>query len=209
VATAVLAALVVMPPLMVWVDERGWLGTEEQQHRHSVRLAAVLPGSQTPLATAGAVALAAGAVGIYVGADTSTGKASVISYSAVALPTTTTTSTTSTTTTTTTLPPGVEPPPSTAPTGPEVDPSGFPTEPPTTPIAEILFQRLIEQGVAPNVANCAISTAYEEVDENGLIEMGIATLEPEPVAVVTRGALKCGIPQETIDAAIEAQRSGG
>jgi hypothetical protein len=153
--------------------------------------------------------LAAGAVGIYVGADTSTGKASVVSYSAVALPTTTTTTTTSTTTTTTTLPPGVEPPPSTEPTGPEVDPSGFPTEPPTTAIAGILFQRLIEQGVAPNVANCAISTAYEEVDENGLIEMGIATLEPEPVAVVTRGALKCGIPQETIDAAIEAQRSGG
>jgi hydrophobe/amphiphile efflux-3 (HAE3) family protein len=209
VATAVLAALVVMPPLMVWVDERGWLGTEEQQHHHSVRLAAVLPGSQTPFAAVGAVALAAGAVGIYAGADTSTGEASVISYAAVALPTTTTTSTTTTTTTTTTLAPGVEPPPSTEPAGPEVDPSGFPTEPPTTPIAAILFQRLLDEGVAPNVANCGITTAYEEVDENGLIEMGIATLEPEPVAVVTRGALKCGITQETIDAAIEAQRSGG
>jgi hypothetical protein len=90
-----------------------------------------------------------------------------------------------------------------------VDPSGFPSEAPTTPIAAVLFQRLTEQAVAPNVANCAITTAYEEVDENGLIAMGIAELAPEAVAVVSRGALKCGIPQETVDAAIEAQRSGG
>jgi hypothetical protein len=157
----------------------------------------------------GVVAFAAGSVGVYIAADTSTGVASEVSYAAAALPTTTTTSTTTTTTTTTTLAPGVEPPPSTEPTGPEVDPAGFPSEAPTTPIAAILFQRLVEQGVEPNVANCAITTAYEEVDENGLIAIGIATLEPEPVAVVTRGALKCGIPQETVDAAIEAQRSGG
>jgi len=209
VAIALLAALVVMPPLLVWVDELGWLGTAEQRHAGSVRLAAAMPGGQTPLAAAGAAVFAAGVIGSYVGADTSTGESSEFAYAAVALPTTTTTSTTTTTTTTTTLPPGVEPPPSTAPTGPEVDPSGFPTEPPATPIAAILFQRLLDQGVEPNVANCAITTAYEEVDENGLIAMGLATLEPEPVAVVTRGALKCGIPQETVDAAIEAQRSGG
>jgi hypothetical protein len=209
VAIALLAALVVMPPLLVWVDEHGWLGTAEQRHEGSVRLAAAIPGGQTPLAAIGAVAFAAGAVGAYVAADTSTGEASEFEYAAAALPTTTTTSTTTTTTTTTTLAPGVEPPPSTAPTGPEVDPSGFPSEAPTTAIAAVLFQRLTEQAVAPNVANCAITTAYEEVDENGLIAMGIAELAPEAVAVVSRGALKCGIPQETVDAAIEAQRSGG
>ncbi|MGH9132787.1 MAG: efflux RND transporter permease subunit, partial [Ilumatobacteraceae bacterium] len=75
VGTAVLAALVVMPPLMVWVDERGWLGTEEQQHDHSVRLAAVMPGNQTALAAVGAVALAAGTVAVFAGAETSSGEA--------------------------------------------------------------------------------------------------------------------------------------
>jgi hypothetical protein len=35
--------------------------------------------------------------------------------------------------------------------------------------------------------------------------MGIAQANPEALAIVTQGALDCGIPQETVDAAIAAQ----
>jgi hypothetical protein len=35
--------------------------------------------------------------------------------------------------------------------------------------------------------------------------MGIAQGNPDAIAIVTQGGLDCGIPQETIDAAIAAQ----
>src|SRR5690606_35248470 len=115
-------------------------------------------------------------------------------------PTTTTTSTT--TTTTTTLPPGVTTTAPAGPAGPAVDPSGFPVERPGTAIAGVLVDLLTAQGVAPNVANCAISTAYETASEEQLTQMGIAAGNPEALAIVTQGALDCGIPQATVDAAI-------
>ena len=95
--------------------------------------------------------------------------------------------------------------PTTEPTGPVVDPTPFPTERPTTPVAGLLFDRLVEQGVAPNVANCAITTAYQTADEQTLIGMGIATPTPEALAIVIQGAEDCGIPEEAIDGAIHAQ----
>ena len=55
-------------------------------------------------------------------------------------------------------------------------------------MAGLLFDRLTEQGVAPNVANCAIQTAYQTADEQTLIEMGIATPTPEALAIVIQGA---------------------
>jgi hypothetical protein len=136
-----------------------------------------------------------------------------VSYAPVATTTTTSTTTTSTTTTTTTTtlapgetaPPTLEPTESTEPAGPVVDPTPFPTERPTTAIAGVLFDRLIEQGVEPNVANCAISTAYETASEDELIAMGIAQANPEAIAIVTKGATDCGIPQDVVDAAIAAQ----
>ena len=66
---------------------------------------------------------------------------------------------------------------------------------PTTPVAGLLFDRLVEQGVEPNVANCAISTAYETASEEELLAMGIAQANPEAIAIVTQGALDCGIPR--------------
>jgi predicted RND superfamily exporter protein len=212
VAIALLAALIVMPPMMVWVDLKGWLGTESQVGKHgAVKLAADFPHDQTALAGVGVLVFAGATVGVYVAADTSSGSASALSYAPVALPTTTTTTTTLPPTTTTVPPttvPGQEPPESTvstAPSGPVVDPSGFPTEPPVGPISAILFSVLIAQGVEPNVANCAISTALLTADENQLVALGIAEGSPEALAIVIQGGLDCGIPQETIDAAIAAQ----
>src|SRR5690606_31103718 len=58
VAIAMLAALVVMPPMMVWVDAKGWLGTDEQiDPERSMRFAAEMPGDQTAFAAVGAVAI--------------------------------------------------------------------------------------------------------------------------------------------------------
>ncbi|MEM1332386.1 MAG: MMPL family transporter, partial [Actinomycetota bacterium] len=88
VAIALLAALVVMPPLSVWVDERGWLGTQAQQPTAgtdaiaAVKLAAVAPGPQTVAMGAGAVAFAAAGVGVFAAADTDSGEASDITYTA-------------------------------------------------------------------------------------------------------------------------------
>jgi predicted RND superfamily exporter protein len=201
IAIALLAALVVMPPLMVWVDERGWIGTNEQiLGANSVRLAAALPGSQTPLAVAGVVVFSAGAIGSYVAADTSTGETVETSYEDVPLPTTTTT-----TTTTTTLPPGTE---TTVPTGPAVDPSQFGTERPTSLVGGILFDVITEQGVEPNVANCTVETLFSRVSEDELLALGIAAFTPEALAPVNQAALDCGIDQPTIDAAIAAAQGG-
>lgn len=201
VTIALAAALVVMPPMLSWVDSKGWLGVREQAgHDRAVRLASPVPGEQTLLFGVGTVAMVAGAGLVYGSADTSEGSASRVDYAAVALPTTTTTMPPTTQPTTTVE--GQEP------TGPKVDPSGFPSEAPPGAIAAVLYQRLQEQGVEGNVAHCAIVTAYEVADEATLIGMGVATGAPEAIAILVQGALDCGIPQDVVDAAIAAQFGG-
>jgi hydrophobe/amphiphile efflux-3 (HAE3) family protein len=203
VAIALAAALVVMPPMLSWVDSKGWLGVDEQvDPTRSVRLASPIPGEQTMLFGVGTVAMAVGAGVVYGAADTSRGSATTVEYAAVALPTTTTT---------TTLPPPTTVPTTVegqAPDGPKVDPGGFPDTPPEGAIAAVLFQRLQEQGVAGNVAHCAIVTAYAVADETTLIGLGIADGNPDALAIVVQGGLDCGIPQDVIDAAIAAQFGG-
>ncbi|MEO6653351.1 MAG: MMPL family transporter [Ilumatobacteraceae bacterium] len=221
VAIALLAALVVMPPLSVWVDERGWLGTQNDpaDTESAVRLAA--PATGRTLAGVGVTAaiMIATGVGVYAAADTSSGETSQLTYAAVALPTTTTTTTTTTTPPPTTAPPsttpvstveGQEPPPSTEPAGPAIDPAGFGTDRPTTLVGGVLFDLLTGDrvGVAPNVANCAIETLASRVPDDELLALGAATAEPAAVVPINAAALDCGMPQETIDTAVAIQRGG-
>ena len=211
VAIALLAALVVMPPLSVWVDVRGWLGTQEHAGtpEEAVVLASPIPGGQTAAAAVGGVAMVAGAVGVYLAADTETGTSTEVLYAAAPLPTTTTTTTTTTTVAPTTTVEGQDPPESTVPDGPLIDPEGFPTDPPTEGIvAPILFGLLADQNVEPNVANCAIATLLVRVDEATLLGLGLADGAPEAVEPVVQAAIDCGIPQETIDAALDAFLGG-
>ncbi len=206
VTVALLSALVLMPPMLVWADQLGFLNLKDQEDiPGAVKLAATMPGPATPAAVVGVLAFGGGAVASYVSADTSKGETTQVSYAPVATTTTTSTTTTTTTTTTTAPPPGETAAPTTENTGPVVDPTPFPTERPTTAVAGLLFDRLVEQGVEPNVANCAITTAYETADEATLISMGIATPTPEALAIVIKGAQDCGIPDEAIDGAIKAQ----
>ncbi len=203
VTIALLAALVLMPPMLVWADERGMLHLESQRGKAtSVRLAADVPGPATPYAAAGALAFAGGIVATYAAADTAKGDSVEVAYAPVG---TTTTSTSSTTTTT--LAPGQTTVPA-DPNAPKVDPTGFPAERPATPVAGLLYDRLLEQGVAGNVANCAIQTAYAVADEAQLVALGLAAQNPEAIRIVTQGAIDCGIPQATVDAAIAAQFGG-
>jgi hypothetical protein len=193
VTIALLAALVLMPPILVWADERGMLHVDEQRGKAtSLRLAADLPSAATPYAAAGVLAFAGGVVATYVAADTSRGESVEVSYAAVG--------TTTTSTTTTTLAPGETTVP--------IDPTSFPAERPATPIAGLLYDRLLEQGVDGSTANCAIATAYKTASEDQLIAMGLANANPEALAIVTKGALDCGVTQEVVDAAIAAQFGG-
>jgi hypothetical protein len=201
VAIALLAALVVMPPLSVWVDDRGWLGTQDRVAGpiDSVRLAAAMPGPQTLGAAVGAVGFAAAGVVVYSAADTSTGEASEISYEATPLPTTTTT------TPPTTVPPTTSPG-DTVPEGPAINPDDFGTERPTSLVGGILFDELTALGVAPNVANCAIESVPGGVDnvDTGAVLAG----DDAAAAPVVQAALDCGIDQATVDEVLTSIRGG-
>ncbi len=209
VAIALLAALVVMPPLSVWVDERGWLGTRPPVAgpTDAVRLAAALPSNQTVGAAVGAVGFAAAAVAVYATADTSSGEASAVEYEAAPLPTTTVPPTTA--------PPSTVPPSTvpgdtvagdTMPGGPAIDPADFGTERPASPVGGILFDRLTGLGVPPNQANCAIESVaggIDNIDAGAVLAGDDAAAQP-----VIDAALACGIDQATVDATLAAIRGG-
>ena len=197
VAIALLAALVVMPPLSVWVDQRGWLGTQNPVAgpTESVRLAAAIPGPQTVGAAVGVVGFVAAGAVVYATADTDSGEASEVSFEAVPLPTTTTTTTIPPTTV-----PGVEPD--------VLDPNDFGTERPDSIVGGALFDLLTEQGVPPNQANCTIETLNSRISDDDLLALGIITAEPEATEFVVQAAQDCGIDDETIDAALAAFGGG-
>lgn len=200
VAIALLSALVVMPSLGVWVDLKGWLGTQDQPSKpdEAVRLASPFPGPQTAGAAVAMVGLTAGAIGVYATADTSSGVSTEATYVAAALPTTTTT------TTTTTAPPPTTEPEEGEPVGPLVDPAGFGDARPETLVGGVLFDLLTGAGEPPNVANCVIDTLGGRVSDDELVGLGIITSEPAAVEVVVQAATDCGVDGAVVDAALEA-----
>jgi hypothetical protein len=223
VAIALVSALTLMPPLLVWADERGWLHVADQQHTsgEALKLAATLPGPATPYAALGVLAFGGGAVASYIAADTAKGETVEVSYAAVATTTTTSTTTTSTTTTTTTtVPPSTVPgetapptsegqPGTTAPAGPLIDPSQYPDEVPPGGISPALFDLLTGQGAAGNAAHCAIVRAYELAgSEQALIDLGLLAGSDEALTVVRQATADCGIPSEIVEAAIAEQFGG-
>ena len=222
VAIALLAALIVMPPMMVWVDIKGWLGTESQiDPTRSVRLAAPMPGDQTVLAGVGVVAFAVASAAVYASADTSQGTADALVYTATPLPTTTTSTTTTTTTLpppTTTLAPGAEPPPSSAPTdteptdtepeGPAIDPTQFPSEAPEGAFAPALFGLLTDAGIEGNVAHCVIVTSYERGGGEATLVPLLLASDEQALATVRQAGADCGADPDAVDAAIAAGTGG-
>ena len=222
VAIALLAALVALPPLAVWVDQRGWLGTQEQGTTDgSVRLAAPLGGAQLVGAVAGAALLAVAAVAVYATADTSSGTADAATYAPV--PTTTTTTTVAPATTE--APPATDPaagagdgapPASDAPAataaGPEIDPSTFGTERPADAVQGIVFDLLVGgggyagQGVDPAAANCGIETTV--ADGGPTVLTLLAGGDPGAIEQVKASVARCGLAPEVVDGAL-AEYTGG
>jgi predicted RND superfamily exporter protein len=200
VAIALLAALVVMPPLSVWVDTRGWLGTQQPVAgpTESVRLGAKFPGPQTVGAVIGVVGFAATGAVVYATADTDSGTANTIEYEAAPLPTTTTT--TPPTTVPATTVPGQE--------GPLINPEDFGTERPTSSVGATLFDLLADQGVPANQANCAIETLDDRVGLDNLDVGGILGGVEEAVAPVYQAAEDCGIDSTIVDAGLVALAGG-
>ncbi len=207
VTIALLAALVLMPPMLVWADERGLLHVADQIGTgKSLRLAANMPGPATPLAAIGTLAFAGATVGAYASADTSKGAEPIeIGYVGVA---TTTTTTTTTTSTTTTLAPGATVPPTTAPAPPKIDPTQFPAEVPPGGISGTLYDLLTAQGIDGSSAHCAIVTAYQYAgDEQALTALGLLQDPPAQPAldIVFQATRDCGIADDPVHAAIQAQ----
>ena len=196
IAIALLAALIVMPPLLVWADERGLIGTEVSADKtKSVRLAAPAKGIKYIISLVSAVVVAAVVIAIADGATADEGAASVSSYSAVALPTTTTTIPP----TTTTQPGAVVP---------VIDPATYGTTPPTGIVGSTLFNLLTAQGVAPNKAVCAAEVLLSRVPEADLLASGLATFTDASLVPVIQAGLDCQITQAEIDATITAARGG-
>ena len=186
VGVALAAALVVMPPLLVWADEKGWLPTGELDPVKSVVLAARPSGRRAAAWVVSIVVVGAIAFALYATAEKTTGSALELAYSAQPLPTTTTTTTE----------PVVEPE--------AIDPADYGTEPSAGLIPETLFGLLTAQGAAPNQAVCTGDVLMTRTTEAELIALGIVDFTPEAVAPVIQAAQDCGIEQSVIDATIAA-----
>lgn len=200
VAVALLSALVVMPPLLVWADGHGWLGVGEAaaaDAEHGV----VLADRPKPGLAIAALALVALGVGLFLSAETEEGNAAEIEYTAVALPTTTTT-----TTTTTTLDPNEEPPPEE-----EIDITQFGSDRPAGFIDGALFDLLTnpDVGVEPQRAVCTATILLERYTEAQLLdEFQLLTFTEEAVVPVIDAARECGVTDEQIDTALVIARGG-
>jgi hypothetical protein len=185
VAVALLAALVVMPPLLVWADRRDLLRTGEDAPERAVVLAARNHGVRQVLWIGAVVVVAAVAVGLYATAEREDGEVLELAYTARALPTTTTT----------TAPPEDEG---------AIDPASYGTEPSPGLVTETLFRLLTAQGAAPNEAVCTGDVLVSRVSEQELLALGIADFAPAAVEPVVEAAQDCGIEQSVIDATVAA-----
>jgi len=183
IAVALLAALVVVPPLVKAADHLGFLAVGEVAKTERSRR------SQAMAWVAGA-ALLAGGLGMVVKAvgDTTPAAASPKMTDSLeppaTIPASTTTGPTTTLATGETLPPG-----------PASKPDGL--------VAGVFYDTLVGVGVDPGVANCAAVNLVTTTSESDLLAMGIATV-PRPAEVNTlldNAAKQCGVTQEQLDAA--------
>ena len=196
VAVALLSALIVMPPILVWADNRGWIGTESTSSEHSAH-GVVLADKPRPSLLVGVVALGALGLVLFLGADSESGDANASEFTSVALPTTTTT-----TTTTTTLPPGQEPV--------EIDITQYGTEqpPPTDLVPSTLWSFLTQAGGDPQRAVCTGSVLGDRVDLDDLITRLVPGFPDDALVPVIQAAEDCGVDPDVLDEAIVIARGG-
>lgn len=184
VAVALFAALVVMPPLLVWADGRGWFPVEGHDPRASVKLAAHPKGLQLAAFIAAAVVLAGTAIALYASADRDSGEPVELAYHPVALPTTTTTTT--------------------APATPaEVSLDDYPDARPDGLVQGTVFDLLTAQGADPRAANCTHERLLAGTPEPEVLALAASDQEAL-FDLVVEAAAACTVPPDVVDAAVAA-----
>jgi hypothetical protein len=184
IAVALLAALVVVPPLVKEADRRGLLAMGRDHPRSTGRVTAAAIGGV--LLAVGGLVMVAQAV-----RDTTPAAAAPKMTDSTEAPATIPPSTT--VAPTTTLAPN-----STLPPGKPEKPSGL--------VAGVFYDGLVKVGVQPGVARCAADDLLATTPEPKLIAMGIASV-PRPKAVdalLETSAKRCGVTQAQLDAAAKA-----
>lgn len=183
IAVALLAALVVVPPLVKEADHRGLLSMGPEAHTAAT-------GRRTVVAAVAGVALAAAGLVMVV-------KAVSDKETVVAAPRMTESA----------EPPATIPPVTTAaPTtslAPDATLPPGPPEKPTGVIAPVFYDSLTAVGVDPGIARCAADDLIATTSEADLLAMGIANTPrpPEVNALLDASAKRCGVTQEQLDAA--------
>lgn len=185
VTVALLAALVVMPPLLMWADQRGFFPIEGHAPGGAVRLAAQPRGPRLIAWVVSVLVVAAIALGLWASAERGTGDSVEISYTPVELPTTTTTTTTA--------------PEATG----ELSLDDYPDEAPEGLVQSTVFNLLTAQGADPRAANCTHEQLLAGTPESELLAMA-GSDQDTLFGLVAEAASTCTVPQDVIDAAVAA-----
>jgi uncharacterized membrane protein YdfJ with MMPL/SSD domain len=186
IAVALLAALVVVPPLVKEADHRGFLAmgpATEVTHSARRNVAAIIGGV---LLAAGGFVLVAHAV-----RDTTPAVAAPRMTDSAESPAT--------------IPPSTTVPPTTSLAPDATLPPGKP-EKPTGLVAGTFYDGLVGVGVDKGVARCAADDLMAGHTEAELFALGVAQV-PRPAAVdaiLEKSAKRCGITQAQLDAAAKA-----
>ncbi len=187
IAVALLAALVVVPPLVKAADHVGLLAIGCRSRSRRAR-----PAGASLAWASGAALAAVGLVMVIVAVrDDTVAAESVRMTDSTEAPATIPPSTTAAPTTT--LAPDV-----TLPAGPAEQPEGF--------VAGEVYKKFVAVGIDPGVANCAAVDLVTTTPENDLITMGIGS-DPRPAEVddlIAAAATRCGVTQEQLDAVAAA-----
>ena len=183
IAIALLSALVVVPPLVVWADQKGFFIAD---HAVGERVAM---GPATAMAGVVFLALAIAGGVIVAAALEDPVEASLPVVTGPA-------GTPATVPPSTTAPPTTEAPAvgDTLPPGPPERPSGL--------VAGAIYDAFTGAGVDPGVARCAADALIDKTPEADLLALGIAS-DPRPDeanALIVEAALACGISQDVLDA---------
>ncbi len=195
IGVALLAALIVVPPLVKEADRRGLLSMGPEAG-HSAAHTKGRRRSVTGLVAGAALAvlgLTMAAVAVRNDEPVVAAPLTAAAEAPATLPPPTTT----------TIPPTTIPGQTTLP--PEILPPG-PAERPSGLVAGVFYDGLVAAGVDEGVARCAADELIATTSEADLIAMGIAnTPRPAEVNALLDGAAKrCGVTQEQLDAAAAA-----